>query len=142
MEIVAQTLYYCFNCATIVADSVIELDEISLPHTHIVWFLRCFSSFLPLLIRIIVCFELSARNKFIIKIDASCCCIDLTVCKYYSYKHRITIWNIAFCIYFKHNSLFLCRGYFKKDLFRGVNCIITFATFDCNGGYTLSLIHI
>ena len=34
-EIIALTLRYCFDCATIVADSAIELYEICLPHTYI-----------------------------------------------------------------------------------------------------------
>jgi len=34
-EMVALTLHDCFDCATIVADSAIELDEICLPHTFI-----------------------------------------------------------------------------------------------------------
>ena len=34
-EIVALTLHYCFDCATIVTDSAIELYEICLPHTYI-----------------------------------------------------------------------------------------------------------
>ena len=34
-EIIALTLHDCFNCATIVADSAIELYEICLPHTYI-----------------------------------------------------------------------------------------------------------
>ena len=34
-EIVALTLHFCFNCATIAADSAIELYEICLPHTYI-----------------------------------------------------------------------------------------------------------
>ena len=34
-EIVALTLHYTFDCATIVADSAIECYEICLPHTHI-----------------------------------------------------------------------------------------------------------
>ncbi len=34
-EIVALTLYYCVDCATIVSDSAIELYEICLPHTYI-----------------------------------------------------------------------------------------------------------
>lgn len=34
-EIVALTLHNCFDCATIVAGSAIELDEICLPHTYI-----------------------------------------------------------------------------------------------------------
>ncbi len=34
-EIVALTLHDCFDCATIVADSAIELYEICLPHAYI-----------------------------------------------------------------------------------------------------------
>ena len=34
-EIVALALHYCFDCATIVTDSAIELYEICLPHTYI-----------------------------------------------------------------------------------------------------------
>ena len=34
-EIIALTLRYRFDCATIVADSAIELYEICLPHTYI-----------------------------------------------------------------------------------------------------------
>ena len=34
-EIVALTLHYRFNCATIVADSAIECYKICLPHTNI-----------------------------------------------------------------------------------------------------------
>ena len=41
-EIVALTLHFCFDCATIVADSAIELDEICLPHSY---FLGSFALF-------------------------------------------------------------------------------------------------
>jgi len=55
-EIVALTLHYCFDCATIVADSAIELYKICFPHILQIGSLRCF--FAPLrifllLIRII-----------------------------------------------------------------------------------------
>ena len=57
-EIVALTLQYTFDCATIVADSAIELYEICLPHTYILCsfalFVYPFPLFLPL-IRIVNC---------------------------------------------------------------------------------------
>jgi len=34
-EIVALTLHDCIDCAAIVADSAIELDEICLPHSYL-----------------------------------------------------------------------------------------------------------
>ncbi len=37
MEIIALTLHYHFNCATIIADSAIEPYEICLPHTYILY---------------------------------------------------------------------------------------------------------
>ena len=49
-EIVALTLHYRFNCATIVADSAIECYEICLPHTYILYsFALFFYPFLLLL---------------------------------------------------------------------------------------------
>ncbi len=52
-EIVALTLRYRFDCATIVADSALELDEICLPHTFILCsFALFFYPFFQLLIRI------------------------------------------------------------------------------------------
>ena len=54
-EIIALTLHYRFNCATIIADSAIECYEICLPHTYILYsFALFFYPFLlpQLLIRI------------------------------------------------------------------------------------------
>ena len=47
-EIVALTLHYRFNCATIVADSAIECYEICLPHTYILYSFALF--FYPFLL--------------------------------------------------------------------------------------------
>ena len=53
-EIVALALHYRFNCATIVTDSAIELDEICSPHTYILCsFALFFYPLSQLLIRII-----------------------------------------------------------------------------------------
>ena len=47
-EIIALTLHYCFNCATVVADSAIECYEICLPHTYILYSFALF--FYPFLL--------------------------------------------------------------------------------------------
>ncbi len=43
-DIVALTLHDCVDCATIVADSAIELYEICLPHTYILCSFALFST--------------------------------------------------------------------------------------------------